>query len=66
MPLYFGKRDNDLWLAIQAIPEGDRNHEIRNALRQYFLNEQTTPNKHKEKPSIIDQVNVGLNSGLIK
>lgn len=69
MPLYFGKRDDDLWLAIQEIPEGDRNHEIRLALRKYFLlNEEIEERqkKREEKKSEIDQINVGLNSNFIK
>lgn len=34
---YFTKNDDDLYNAIQAIPDGERNHEIRRALRHWFL-----------------------------
>ena len=34
---YFTKNDDDLYEAIQAIPDGERNHEIRRALRYWFL-----------------------------
>lgn len=68
IPLYFGKREDDLWEVIQAIPEGDRNHEIRQALRAYFLGEEAPkpPRKREDKANLIDQINVGLNSDLIK
>lgn len=38
---YFTKRDEDLWQVIENIPDGDKNHEIRKALRAYFLDEPT-------------------------
>jgi hypothetical protein len=37
--LYFTRHDTDLWDLIQSMPKGDANHEIRKALRQYFLGE---------------------------
>lgn len=37
--LYFTRHDQDLWEAIQALPKGDQNHEIRKALRHWFLGE---------------------------
>lgn len=39
--LYFTRRDDDLWDAINRIPDGDQNHEIRRALRFCFLGEGT-------------------------
>lgn len=37
--LYFTRHDDDLWQAIQQIKEGEQNHEIRKALRFWFLGE---------------------------
>jgi len=38
--LYFTKHDDDLYTAIQNVPSGHQNHEIRKAMRLYFLGEQ--------------------------
>jgi hypothetical protein len=35
--IYFGKRDDDIWNAIQAIPDGDQNFHMKEAFRMYFL-----------------------------
>ena len=39
--LYFTRHDDDLWAAINRIPDGEQNHEIRRALRFCFLGEGT-------------------------
>lgn len=45
--LYFTRHDVDLWEAIKSLPEGEQNHLIRQALRSFFLNEETAlPTKY--------------------
>lgn len=54
--LYFTRHDADLEEAINSIPKGDQNHEIRKALRHWFLGEGTTEGRpmfqqqEKQKP----------------
>jgi hypothetical protein len=58
--LYFTRHDEDLWAAIQKISQGDQNHEIRKALRAYFLGEGQSKQvaaPPKEEP-IIDKLDV--------
>lgn len=35
--VYFGKRDDDIWEAIQNVPDGDQNYHMKEAMRRYFL-----------------------------
>lgn len=35
--VYFGKRDADLWDAVEKLPKGDQNYHMKQALREYFL-----------------------------
>lgn len=37
--LYFNRHDGDLADAINQVPKGSQNHEIRKALRYWFLGE---------------------------
>lgn len=37
--LYFTRHDTDLWEAINKLPDGDQNYEMRKALRFWFLGE---------------------------
>ncbi|WP_336775371.1 hypothetical protein [Paenibacillus sp. MMO-58] len=52
--LYFTRHDSDLWEAIQSLPEGDQNHEMRKALRAHFLGEAAS------LPSISPQIKPDL------
>ncbi|QDA30241.1 hypothetical protein [Paenibacillus polymyxa] len=45
--LYYTRHDHDLKNAIDAIPHGSQNHEIRKALRYWFLGE-GAPNNHPQ------------------
>jgi len=75
--LYFGKRDQDLWDAIQSVAKGDRNHEIKIALRKHFLeegNSRLTSSSLAKKEDFREEppedptkdLNIGINNGLIK
>ncbi|EGL17078.1 MULTISPECIES: hypothetical protein [unclassified Paenibacillus] len=59
--LYFTKHDDDLYAAIQKIPSGLQNHEIRRAMRLYFLGEQPSSTYYKGgnfetvRPSVVTE-----------
>lgn len=65
-PLYFGKRDEDLWNAIHEIGSGDMNHEIKKVLRAHFLGdtqELPTPPRNtvpQEKVPLPEEKAVGV------
>lgn len=49
--IYYGKRDDALWEAIQRLPKGDLNYEIKQAMKAYFLGERaafTPPPPHED------------------
>lgn len=43
--LYYTRHDHDLKQAIDAVPHGNQNHEIRKALRYWFLGEGAPNNR---------------------
>ncbi|WP_422659142.1 hypothetical protein ACK8P5_00905 [Paenibacillus sp. EC2-1] len=75
--LYFGKRDDAIWEAIQSLPKGDQNYHMKEALRSYFLSISgvTTSAKvtiiHNEaipdpvEEDCTEQINIGKLSGLM-
>ncbi|OPA76717.1 hypothetical protein BVG16_16230 [Paenibacillus selenitireducens] len=52
--IYFGKRDDAIWDAIQAIPDGDQNFHMKEAFRMYFLTQDVT--EVKATPSSLSAV----------
>ncbi|MEC0092522.1 hypothetical protein [Paenibacillus macquariensis] len=45
--IYFGKRDDAIWDAIQGIPAGDQNYHMKEAFRMYFLAQEVEAIKPK-------------------
>lgn len=51
--IYFTRNDDDLWEAIQKVPEGEQNHEMRKALKRYFLGEDSL--RYETDPPILTE-----------
>ncbi|GIO33146.1 hypothetical protein J2TS6_42870 [Paenibacillus albilobatus] len=53
--IYFGRRDDDIWDAIQAIPKGDQSYHMKEAFRRYFLGHEVNDMPAKPVPGNTDQ-----------